>query len=165
VIYCLDRAPTVAKEKPGLADVEPFKTVLSVKSRGDRRGEECALEAALYRSDIPADDQVLRHFRASGYRTYVVTSGGQDFVRVYADATYGIPPEHASGTQYGYDKNGRPFLTKEPKLAQRQQRRQTRKHPFDDRTSAARCVRQLHGRSRDAGVHQRRRRRANVAGL
>ena len=64
--------------------------------------------------------EVLRYFRANGYRTYIVTGGGQDFVRVYAEATYGIPPEQvvgtAGGTQYGYDKNGRPFLTKEPKL-------------------------------------------------
>ena len=29
VIYCLDRVPAVVKEKPALADVEPFKTVLS----------------------------------------------------------------------------------------------------------------------------------------
>ena len=32
VIYCLERAPAVVKEKPELAEVEPFKTVLS----GDR---------------------------------------------------------------------------------------------------------------------------------
>jgi hypothetical protein len=39
---------------------------------------------------------------------------------VYADQVYGIPPEQvvgaASGTSYGYDNNGQPFLTKEPKL-------------------------------------------------
>lgn len=39
---------------------------------------------------------------------------------MYADQVYGIPPEQvvgtAGGTSYGYDKNGRPFLTKEPKL-------------------------------------------------
>src|SRR5246127_2687485 len=29
VIYCLDRVPTVVKAKPELANVEPFKTVLS----------------------------------------------------------------------------------------------------------------------------------------
>ena len=29
VIYCLDRVPAVVKEKPALADVEPFKTVLT----------------------------------------------------------------------------------------------------------------------------------------
>jgi len=49
-----------------------------------------------------------------------VTGGGQDFVRVYSEAVYGVPPEQvvgsALGTKYGYDKGGKPFLTKEPKL-------------------------------------------------
>jgi phosphoglycolate phosphatase-like HAD superfamily hydrolase len=64
--------------------------------------------------------EVLRYLRASGYKTYIVTGGGQDFVRVYAEQVYGIPPEQvvgsAGGTAYGYDQAGRPFLTKEPKL-------------------------------------------------
>jgi phosphoglycolate phosphatase-like HAD superfamily hydrolase len=64
--------------------------------------------------------EVLSYLRANGYKTYIVTGGGQDFVRVYAEQTYGIPPEQvvgtAAGTKYGYDKSGRPFLTKDPKL-------------------------------------------------
>jgi phosphoglycolate phosphatase-like HAD superfamily hydrolase len=64
--------------------------------------------------------EVLKFLRANGYRTYIVTGGGQDFVRVYAEQVYGIPPEQvigtAGGTKYGYDKDGKPFLTKEPKL-------------------------------------------------
>jgi phosphoserine phosphatase len=64
--------------------------------------------------------EVLKHLRANGFKTYIVTGGGQDFVRVYAEATYGIPPEQvvgtAGGTKYGYEKDGKPFLTKEPKL-------------------------------------------------
>ena len=64
--------------------------------------------------------ELLKHLRASGYKTYIVTGGGQDFVRTYAEATYGIPPEQVVGTalatKFGYDKDGRPFLTKEPKL-------------------------------------------------
>jgi phosphoglycolate phosphatase-like HAD superfamily hydrolase len=64
--------------------------------------------------------EVLKFFRANGYKTYIVTGGGQDFVRVYAEQVYGIPPEQvvgtAGGTKYGYDKAGRPFLTKEPRL-------------------------------------------------
>jgi len=64
--------------------------------------------------------EVLNYLRANGYKTYIVTGGGQDFVRVYSDKTYGIPPEQvvgtAGGTRFGYDKSGRPFLTKEPKL-------------------------------------------------
>jgi phosphoserine phosphatase len=64
--------------------------------------------------------EVLKYLRDNGYRTYIVTGGGQDFVRVYSEATYGIPPEQvvgtAGGTKYGYGKDGKPFLTKEPKL-------------------------------------------------
>jgi phosphoglycolate phosphatase-like HAD superfamily hydrolase len=64
--------------------------------------------------------EVLQYLRANGYRTYIVTGGGQDFVRVYAEQVYGIPPEQvvgtAGGTKFGYAKDGKPFLTKEPKL-------------------------------------------------
>ncbi|HEY7242544.1 MAG TPA: HAD family hydrolase [Xanthobacteraceae bacterium] len=64
--------------------------------------------------------EVLSYLRDNAYKTYIVTGGGQDFVRVYAEKVYGIPPERvvgtAGGTSYGYDKNGRPFLTKDPKL-------------------------------------------------
>jgi phosphoglycolate phosphatase-like HAD superfamily hydrolase len=63
--------------------------------------------------------EVLRHLRGYEFKTYIVTGGGQDFVRVYAEKVYGIPPEHvigtAGGTKYGYE-DGKPFLTKEPKL-------------------------------------------------
>ncbi len=64
--------------------------------------------------------EVMRYLRENGYKTYIVTGGGQDFVRVYAERVYGIPPEQvvgsAVGTKYGYAKDGKPFLTKEPKL-------------------------------------------------
>lgn len=64
--------------------------------------------------------EMLTYLRGNGYRTYIVTGGGQDFVRAYADQTYRIPPEQVVGTmggvKYGYDKNGKPILTKEPKL-------------------------------------------------
>jgi len=64
--------------------------------------------------------EVLKYLRANDYKTYIVTGGGQDFVRTFAEATYGIPPEQvvgsAGGTKYGYGKDGKPFLTKEPKL-------------------------------------------------
>ena len=64
--------------------------------------------------------EVMRYLRANDYKTFIVTGGGQDFVRVYSERVYGIPPEQvvgtAGGTKYGYDKNGKPFLTKEPRL-------------------------------------------------
>ena len=152
VVYCLDRVPAVVKAKPELAQVEPFKTVLS----GDREAiaklstddlfkilaatltgmdvDEFKAEAEKWlataknaRWDRPYTDltylpmqEVLEYLRANGYKTYIVTGGGQDFVRVYSAPVYGIPPEQVVGsageTKYGYRKDGQPFLTKEPKL-------------------------------------------------
>src|SRR5271168_2713419 len=152
VLYCLDRVPAVAKAKPELANVEPFKTVLS----GDRAAMakftmldlEKILAATLTGMSIDefvsevkdwtmtAKDprwnrlhteltyqpmqEVLQYMRANGYKTYIATGGGQDFVRVYSDQVYGIPVEQVVGTPggvtYGYDKKGKPFLTKDTKL-------------------------------------------------
>jgi hypothetical protein len=152
VVYCLDRVPAVVKAKPDLAQVDPFKTVLS----GNREAMakftmpqwEMILAATLTGMTVDeftaeakkwlesAKDprwkrsyteltylpmqEVLKYFRANGYKTYIVTGGGQDFVRLYSDKVYGIPPEQvvgsAGGTKFGYDKSGKPRLTKEPQL-------------------------------------------------
>jgi haloacid dehalogenase-like hydrolase len=64
--------------------------------------------------------ELLKYLRANGYKTYIVTGGGQDFVRAYSEPTYGIPPEQVVGTMggvsYQYGADGRPVLVKEPKL-------------------------------------------------
>jgi phosphoserine phosphatase len=64
--------------------------------------------------------EVMRYLRDNGYKTYIVTGGGQDFVRVFSDTVYGIPLENVvgtmGGTSYGYAKDGKPVLTKEPTL-------------------------------------------------
>jgi phosphoglycolate phosphatase-like HAD superfamily hydrolase len=64
--------------------------------------------------------EVLTYMRSKGYKTYIVTGGGQDFVRVYSEKTYGIPPEQvvgtAGGTTFAYDSSGKPYLTKDPRL-------------------------------------------------
>lgn len=64
--------------------------------------------------------KVMSYLRANGYKTFIVTGGGQDFVRVYSQQVYGIPPEQVVGsalaTRYGYAKDGAPILIKEPKL-------------------------------------------------
>jgi len=152
VIYCLGRVPAVVKAKPELANVEPFKTVMSGNREAMARLTKddlikiaaatlTGMSVETFKADVmkwiaEAKDprwkrpyteltyqpmqEVLKYLRASGYRTYIVTGGGQDFVRVYAEQVYGMPPEQvvgtAGGTKYGYDKSGRPFLTKEPRL-------------------------------------------------
>ena len=123
VVYCLDRVPVVVREKPHLAQVEPFRTVLT----GDfeKIGKlslhdlEAIAVATLTGMDVDAFaaeakawidatkdhrwkrlyteltyqpmQQVLSLFRASGYKTFIVTGGGQDFVRVYSQRVYGVP--------------------------------------------------------------------------
>jgi phosphoglycolate phosphatase-like HAD superfamily hydrolase len=63
--------------------------------------------------------EVMELLRAHGYRTYIVTGGGQAFVRVYARDVYGIPPEQVIGssivTRYEM-QDGKPVLMREPKL-------------------------------------------------
>lgn len=64
--------------------------------------------------------ELMTYLRANGFKTYIVTGGGQDFVRVYSERVYGIPPEQVIGTagatKFGYDLDGKPFLTKIPRL-------------------------------------------------
>ncbi|HYA59911.1 MAG TPA: HAD family hydrolase, partial [Burkholderiaceae bacterium] len=62
--------------------------------------------------------ELLQYLRVNNYMTYIVTGGGQDFVRAYSERVYGIPPEQVVGsadaTEYGYGKDGKPILTKVP---------------------------------------------------
>ena len=64
--------------------------------------------------------EVLRYLRANGYKTYIVTGGGQDFVRVYAEQVYGIPPEQVVGSALAAPlrlrQERQPTLIKDPKL-------------------------------------------------
>jgi phosphoglycolate phosphatase-like HAD superfamily hydrolase len=64
--------------------------------------------------------ELLSFLREHGYKTYIVTGFGQDFVRVYSQKVYGIPPDQVVGsalaTEYGYAKDGTPQLIKVPKL-------------------------------------------------
>jgi phosphoserine phosphatase len=62
--------------------------------------------------------EVMLYLRANGFRTYIVTGGGQEFVRVYSERVYGVPPEHVVGssimTTYE-DNGGKPVLMRQPK--------------------------------------------------
>ena len=152
MVYCLDRVPALATEKPALKHVEPFKTVLL----GDREAiakftqqdlekiivatltglTTDAFDAGVKKWLATAKDprwnrsyteltyqpmlEVMSYLRANDYKTFVVTGFGQDFVRVYSQQIYDIPPEQVIGSalavKYAYAKDGKPILIKEPKL-------------------------------------------------
>jgi phosphoglycolate phosphatase-like HAD superfamily hydrolase len=42
--------------------------------------------------------EVLAHLRANGFKTFIVSGGGADFMRVWAERVYGIPPEQVVGS-------------------------------------------------------------------
>jgi phosphoglycolate phosphatase-like HAD superfamily hydrolase len=41
---------------------------------------------------------LLGYLRANGFATYIVSGGGVDFMRAFADEAYGIPPENVIGS-------------------------------------------------------------------
>ncbi|MBU9762898.1 haloacid dehalogenase-like hydrolase [Mycobacterium sp. TNTM28] len=59
--------------------------------------------------------QLLSYLRDNGFRTYIVSGGGADFMRVFSQRVYGIPPEQVVGstgtTRYEL-RDGKPVLVK-----------------------------------------------------
>ena len=63
--------------------------------------------------------EVMALLRMSGFKTYIVTGGGQDFVRAYAQKVYGVPPEQVIGSSLVTKfvmKDGRPEILRLPSL-------------------------------------------------
>ena len=42
--------------------------------------------------------ELLAHLRAHGFKTWIVSGGGADFMRVWSERVYGIPPEQVIGS-------------------------------------------------------------------
>jgi hypothetical protein len=61
--------------------------------------------------------QLLEYLREKGFATFIVSGGGADFMRVWSDEAYGIPPYQVIGS-YGALKyevvDGKPIMTKIP---------------------------------------------------
>jgi phosphoserine phosphatase len=64
--------------------------------------------------------ELLAYLRANGFKTFIVSGGGIEFMRPWAEKAYGIPPEQIIGsvieTKFGI-VNGQPVLTRLPKIA------------------------------------------------
>jgi phosphoglycolate phosphatase-like HAD superfamily hydrolase len=61
--------------------------------------------------------ELLRYLRASGFKTFIVTGGGVEFVRTLAEDVYGIPPEQVVGSvgkQQFEVRDSAPVLVKLP---------------------------------------------------
>ncbi|KAI8469631.1 MAG: NapD-like protein [Monoraphidium minutum] len=66
--------------------------------------------------------ELLAHLRAAGFANYIVSGGGVEFVRPWAEAAYGIPPERVIGSwvEARYEPaggdGGGPVLVRAPKV-------------------------------------------------
>jgi phosphoglycolate phosphatase-like HAD superfamily hydrolase len=64
--------------------------------------------------------EVLSYLRANGFKTFIVSGGGVEFMRVFTERVYGIPPEQVVGSsgvvQFQMRPNYKPVLIKNAKI-------------------------------------------------
>jgi hypothetical protein len=63
--------------------------------------------------------ELLAYLRANGFKTFIVSGGGIDFMRVFSERVYGIPPEQVIGSsgKLSFElRDGKPRLMKLPEL-------------------------------------------------
>ena len=127
LVYCLDRVPVVVKakvepfrtvltgdfEKIAKLSLRDFEAI-AVATLTGMSVDEFAAEVKAWIGEAKDHrwkrlyteltyqpmQEVLTYFRANGFKTFIVTGGGQDFVRVYSQAVYGIPPEPLSAVRH-----------------------------------------------------------------
>jgi phosphoserine phosphatase len=63
--------------------------------------------------------ELLTYLRANGFKTFIVSGGGAEFIRVFAEKTYGIPPEQVVGSTIKTKfelLDGKPEIVRLPKI-------------------------------------------------
>jgi len=78
--------------------------------RFKKRYNECIYQPQL---------ELLQYLRDSGFKTFIVSGGGIEFMRPWADEVYGIPPEQVVGSSVVTKfemRDGRPVLIRQPKI-------------------------------------------------
>ncbi len=91
-------AALVAATHGGMTD-EEFRAVVRewlATARHPKTG--LRYDAMVYRPML----ELLAHLRANGYRTFIVSGGGVDFVRAFAGEVYGIPCDQVVGSTAKY---------------------------------------------------------------
>ena len=100
------------------------RLVDALKERARRHGRSAEAEHRAILEDQlgasqPSMDELLAYLRASGFKTYVVSGGGMEFMRPWVERVYGIPPEQVVGSsiRVKYEMRGdRPVLRRLPEI-------------------------------------------------
>lgn len=146
--FAFDRVRAMAPDHPEWKETEPFKSVLKGDySSLDKKGlleivavthsgmttEEFELISSAWfkTSSHPRFKrsyseliykpmvELLEYLRTNGFKTYIVSGGGIDFMRPVTQQLYGIPPEQVVGTSVvtKYElRDGKPVLIKMPEI-------------------------------------------------
>ena len=98
--------------------------------------------------------ELLAYLRANGFKTFIVSGGGIEFMRPWTEQVYGVPPEQVVGSSIKTKfemRDGRPTLFRLPQgELRRRQGRQAGRHqrassaaarspPSATRTATSRC--------------------------
>lgn len=100
--------------------------------------------------------ELMIYLRANGFKTFIVSGGGIDFMRPWAEKVYGIPPEQVVGssgkTQFEM-REGKAVLMRLPEISFIDDKAgKPVGNPAAYRAAPDRCLRQLGRRSPDAAM-------------
>ena len=105
--------------------------------------------------------ELLAYLRANGFKTFIVSGGGIEFMRPWTEKVYGIPPEQVVGssikTKYEMARRQAGAHAVAGDQLHRRQDRQTGRHQLTHWPPAHRRVRKLGRRPANAGVDAGRR--------
>lgn len=148
VLFMMDRINKLAIEHPEWKYKQPYKALLAGKK--DLTGPDIDVLFATTSANISIEDyqyiskkwfattlnpryqrhynelifqpmlEVVNYLRANQFKVYIVSGGGQDFIRSFAYEAYGVTSEQVVGatgdTSYIYKDSHKPDLIKQPKL-------------------------------------------------
>jgi phosphoserine phosphatase len=143
--FALDRIRALAPRHPEWKTQQPFKAVLdndleALAASGEKGMVELGMSTAEFEAIVSEWFEKARHprfkrrytelayqpmlellsyLRANGFKTFIVSGGGVEFMRPMTEKVYGIPPEQVVGstieTKYEI-KDGQPVLMRLPKI-------------------------------------------------
>jgi phosphoglycolate phosphatase-like HAD superfamily hydrolase len=145
--FAIDRVKAQAPEHPEWRHTQPFEAViegdLNALAASGEKGlleimaathtgmttDEFSAIAAEWlatarhpRFDRPYTELVyqLAYLRAEGFKTFIVSGGGVEFMRVFTERVYGVPPEQVVGSsgvvKFELQPDGKPVLLKESEV-------------------------------------------------
>jgi phosphoserine phosphatase len=100
-LFMVTHAGTTTEEFPPI--VENWLATAKQK-RFDKPYTECVYQPMV---------ELLAYMRANGFKTYIVSGGGVDFMRVFSEKVYGVPPEQVVGSRLKTKfemRDGKPIL-------------------------------------------------------